>query len=160
MNVGDVANKPADTRRKIIADALSFKSIRGVMAALQSHEGRTIFGGQRAADENMLGRKRSAAAQDYAKWFEEYRLAGGKISFIEMNDIDRIKNRVEMSISEGKTRRALRNVVDLIYNATSAVETADPLSAHIAVRKHGVAPAYPAVYPGVADPSLLIGVKP
>lgn len=138
MNVGDVANAPPDVRKRIRNEALSFKSIRGVMAALQSHEGRTIFGGQRAADENMLGRKRSKEAQDYAKWFEEYRLAGGKISFIEMNDIDRIKKRVEHSIKEGKTMRAFRNVFDLIDNANSAVENGVRLSAYIALRKNGV----------------------
>ncbi len=138
MNVGDVANKPAGTRKKIIAEALSLKSIRGVMAALQSHEGRTIFGGTRAANETMIGTKRSKEAQDYAKWFEEYRLAGGKISFIEMNDIDRIKTRIEKSITAGKTRRALRNVFDLIDNANSAVENGVRLSAYIALRKNGV----------------------
>ena len=138
MNVGDVANKPDGTRKKIVAEALSFKSIRGVMAALQDHEGRTIYGGRRAADENMLGRKRSQDALDYAKWFEEYRLAGGKISFIEMNDVERIKSRIEKSVKEGGARRAIRDVFDLIDNANGAVENGVRLSVYIALRKNGI----------------------
>ncbi len=137
MNVGDVTGTPLGIRRRIAKEAASLKTIRGVMAALQSHEGRTVFGTKRAADETMIGTKRTAEAQRFSKWFDEYRLAGGKISFIDMDDIDRIKTRIDGAVREGNTRRMLRGAFQLIDNANSAVENGVRLSLYVAMRENG-----------------------
>jgi N12 class adenine-specific DNA methylase len=138
LNVGDVAGKPKDIRRQIVKEAVSLKSIRGVMAALNSHEGRTIFGGARAADETAIGTRRSAAAQDYARWFEEYRLAGGKISFMEVNDVERIKQDILKSLERGRTRRVFARAARIVEDLNTSVENGVRLSTYIALRKAGI----------------------
>lgn len=138
-NVTDVANKPADIRRQILKEAGSLKSMRGIMAALYGHEGRTIFGAKRSADQTMLGTKRSQAAEDYAKWFDEYRKAGGKISFLEFNDVAAIQKDIEGSLKRGRFSRVARKALEHVNNLNTAVENGVRLSTYIALRKHGIA---------------------
>ncbi len=138
MNVSDVANKPAGLRRKILKDATSLKSIRGALAAVRDHEGRTIFGTHRRADENILGLPKSAAAQEYARWYDEFRLAGGKISFMEFNDVERIKHRINADLKAGRMKRALRGAAEYVENLNTAVENGVRLSTYVALRRAGI----------------------
>lgn len=138
MNVSDVANKPAGLRRQILKDATSLKSIRGALAAVRDHEGRTIFGTHRRADENILGLPKSAAAQEYARWYDEFRLAGGKISFMEFNDVERIKHRINADLKAGRMKRALRGAAEYVENLNTAVENGVRLSTYVALRRAGV----------------------
>lgn len=116
INLGDVENLPPATRTKVVAEALSLKSIRGIISAL-----------------------RGSGASPYARWFDEYRLAGGKISFIESNDIERIKKRINTSINEGSVRGALRKAGQLVSDLNTAAENGVRLSVYVALRKAGVA---------------------
>lgn len=138
MNVSDVANKPAGLRRQILKDATSLKSIRGALAAVRDHEGRTIFGTHRRADENILGLPKSAGAQEYAQWYDEFRLAGGKISFMEFNDVERIKHRINSDLKAGRMKRALRGAAEYVENLNTAVENGVRLSTYVALRRSGV----------------------
>ena len=115
LNVTDVADKPAATRRKIIADAVSMKSIRGVLNAL-----------------------RGDGSADYARWFEEYRQAGGKISFMEFNDVERIQRDVTKSLERGRFSRVTRNAFKLVEDLNTAVENGVRLSTYIAMRNAGI----------------------
>ncbi len=115
-NISDVADKPADIRRQIVKEAFSLKSIRGILSALRG-------GGQ----------------HEYAAWFEEYRLAGGKISFMEYNDVQRIKKRIVSSLNDGDTTRAMKSAFTLIEDINTAVENGVRLSSYIALRRAGFA---------------------
>lgn len=139
VNVSDVAEKPEGTRRKIVKEALSLKSIRGALAAVRDYEGRTIFGTRRAADETIIGMKKSQASQEYARWYEEFRQAGGKISFMEYNDVQKIRNDITRSLGQGRTMRALRNTARLVEDLNTAVENGVRLSVYKTLRENGVA---------------------
>ncbi len=114
-NVTDVADKPAGVRRQMLKDAVSLKSVRGVINALRG-------------DGNA----------EYARWFEEYRQAGGKISFMEFNDVERIQKDVTKSIERGRFRRATSKALDLVNDLNTAVENGVRLSTYIAMRKAGI----------------------
>jgi predicted RNA methylase len=119
-NVTDVKDKPEGIRKKILKDAFSAKSIRGIFQAL---------------------RHGKHATHEYAKWFDEYRLAGGKISFMEFNDVERIKRQIESDLKDGSIRKLLRTrkgFMQLLEDANTAVENGVRLSVYIALRKHGV----------------------
>lgn len=116
INVGDVENLPKGTRTKIVKDALTLKSVRGAWQAMRGNP----------------------EGSEYAEAFEEFRLAGGKISFMEFNDIDRIRKRITSSLNEGKLRRALRSAAEFVEDANSAVENAARLSVYKALRDGGV----------------------
>ncbi|MGH6792059.1 MAG: LPD38 domain-containing protein [Methyloceanibacter sp.] len=116
INISDVENLPEGTRRRIAKDFVSLKSIRGILSAL-----------------------RGEGASEYAPWFEEYRLAGGKVSYIELNDIERIKSRINKAVKSGDARRALRYSAELVEDLNSAVENGVRLSAYVALRKAGIA---------------------
>ena len=115
INVTDLDDKPEGLRRQIVKDAVTGKSIRGILSALMG-EGKS----------------------EYAPWFEEYRLAGGKVSFIENNDIGRIKRRIETLQRSGKMRQALQKTGKLIEDLNTSVENGVRLSVYIAMRKAGV----------------------
>jgi N12 class adenine-specific DNA methylase len=115
INVTDVAEKPEGIRRQIVKDALSAKAIRGILSALRG-EGRA----------------------EYAPWFEEYRHAGGKISFIAANDIEQIRSRIKRALTAGHTLRMLQAAGKLIEDLNAAVENGVRLSTYIALRKAGV----------------------
>ncbi len=138
INVSDVAERPDHIRKKILKDATSAKAIRGVMAALYGYEGRTVFGGKRAADETAIGTKRSKSSLEYAKWFEEYRLAGGKISFLEFNDVERIKKSIQSSLDAGNFMRTTREAAKIVENMNTSVENGVRLSTYIALRKANI----------------------
>lgn len=116
MNATGLENKPDGMRRQIVADALSLKAVRGALQALRG---------------NQTG--------EYGRWFEEYRLAGGKISFMEYNDVERIRRRMTASLTEGRTRRAIRSAAEYVEHMNTAVENGVRLSTYIAMRKAGVA---------------------
>ena len=115
MNVTDVADKPEGVRRQMVKDALSLKSIRGVMNALRG-------------DGNS----------EFARWFEEYRQAGGKISFMEYNDVERIQTDINKSIERGRFMRVTRKAFEFINDLNTAVENGVRLSVYAAMRKAGI----------------------
>jgi hypothetical protein len=140
INIGDVEGLPHGVRRQIAREAFSLKAIRGIMAALNSHEGRTIFGTKRAADETWIGTKRTRAAMEYAEWFKEFRLAGGKVSIIEENSIRVVGKKIEKMLKRGNVRGALHAFASIVENINTAVENGVRLSVYIAMRKHGISP--------------------
>lgn len=115
MNATDIAGKPKGVRSQIVKDALSLKSIRGAFNAL-----------------------RGDGSSEYAKWFDEYRLAGGKISFMEFNDVERIKKRINSSLKAGRVLRAVKAAGRYVEDINSAVENGVRLSTYAALRKAGV----------------------
>jgi hypothetical protein len=115
INVGDIADRPEGTRRQIVKDALSLKAIRGILSAL-----------------------RGEGTSEYAQWFEEYRHAGGKISFVGYNDVDVIRAQINRAMKSGDIRRALSMAAKLIEDINSAVENGVRLSTYIALRRAGV----------------------
>lgn len=115
INVTDVADKPEKVRRQIVRDALSLKSIRGVFNALRG-------------DGNA----------EFAKWFEEYRQAGGKISFMENNDVEKIQNDITKSLKHGRFRRVTSKAFEFIDDLNAAVENGVRLSTYAAMRKAGI----------------------
>lgn len=66
-------------------------------------------------------------------------MAGAKISYLEYNDIDRIRKDITKSLSRGRTMRALRNTARLVEDLNTAVENGVRLSAYKALRENGVA---------------------
>lgn len=118
VNVSDVEDVPAAVRRKILKEALALKSIRGILSALR-------------------GNKRS----EYAVWFDEYRRAGGKVSFIDTNDVQRIRRRIETSLRAGRIRRGIRGVANLVEDLNTSVENGVRLSVYVHMRKAGISQA-------------------
>lgn len=116
LNIGDIAEKPEGIRRKIVKEAISTKAIRGAFKAL-----------------------RGDATSEYARWFEEFRLAGGKISWMEFNDVERIRSNINKSLTQGRTMRALRNAAQLVEDINTAVENGVRLTVFKALRENGVA---------------------
>ncbi len=115
INSKDIQDLSDGARKRMLAEALSLKSIRGIYNAL-----------------------RGDGAAEYAKWFEEFRQAGGKISFLEYNDVDLIKRRIERMVTEGKMGRAFRGVAKYVEDVNSSVENGVRLSTYIAMRKGGI----------------------
>ncbi len=115
INAADVEGLPKGARLKIIKEAASLKSIRGIVSAL-----------------------RGSGESEYAPWFDEYRLAGGKISFIETNDVDRIRARIQSSLKAGRVRRGLRDIAKVVEDLNSAVENGVRLSTYVSMRKAGI----------------------
>lgn len=134
----DVDGVSKDIAKKIAKDAFSLQSIRGVMAALRNEKGRTIFGTARAADETIIGTKRTAKTLEYAKRFDDYRLAGGKVSFMEYNDIEQIKKNIDTALKAGDAYRAIAGVFNYIQDMNTAVENGVRLSTYIAMVDAGV----------------------
>ena len=121
INVGDIQAKPAGIRRQIIKDALSVKSIRGILSAMR--------------DPN--------SSKEYAKWFEEFRHAGGKISFLALNDIAEIKADIDSRLKAADRSRAnpwelLKTFGRGVDTLNTAVENSVRLSTYIALRKAGI----------------------
>lgn len=116
LNSKDVADLPAGARKKMLADALSLKSIRGIYNALRGDQ-----------------------SHPYAHYFEEFRLAGGKVSFMEFNDVERIKKRINGALTAGKTRRAIQAAAKYVEDLNTSVENAFRLSTFIAMREAGIA---------------------
>ncbi len=122
LNSKDVADLPAGARKKMLAEALSLKSIRGIYNAL-----------------------RGDGSTEHAQYFEEFRQAGGKISFMEYNDVERIKQRINGLLTQGNTMRAIRRVAKYVEDVNTSVENGVRLSTFIAMRKAGI-PAARAAY--------------
>jgi hypothetical protein len=116
VNISDTENLPKGIRRKMIADALSLRSIRGILAALRD----------------------PASRDEYARWFEEYRHAGGKISFANIQDLAAIKRSIEVLLKAGRARRAIMNAARLVEDLNTAVENGIRLSAYKAMREAGI----------------------
>ena len=121
VNISDVNNKPAGVRRQIIKDAVSAKTIRGILTAIRD----------------------PSSSKEYAKWFEEYRHAGGKISFLGLNEISEIKRDIDSRLKAvGRSKlnpwelaKKTARAIDIL---NTAVENSTRLSAYIALRKGGV----------------------
>lgn len=115
LNSLDIEGGSKGVRAKIVKDAIALKSIRGAFNALRGN-----------------------AEGDYARYFDEYRLAGGKISFMEFNDVERIKTKINRSLKAGNISRALRAAGNYVEDINSAVENGVRLSTYIALRNNGV----------------------
>ena len=118
MNSKAVADLPEGARKRMIAEALSLKSFRGIYNAL-----------------------RGDGSAEYARHFEEFRQAGGKISFMEYNDVERIKRRIEGMLKTGKMAdvgRALRQAGKFVEDVNTAVENGVRLSTYVAMRNAGI----------------------
>jgi N12 class adenine-specific DNA methylase/adenine-specific DNA methylase len=139
INVGDLKNLPAGTRMKIAKEALAMKSIRGVFQAVHAKD----FQQKLDAAKKKIGGSGVALYTNlekefgYAGWYEEYRLAGGKISFMDMFNVEDIKANIAKEINAGNTWRALKRVAKLVDNANTAVENSARLSLYITLRKNG-----------------------
>jgi hypothetical protein len=138
FNVSELKNKPKSLRLRIVGEALSLKSIRGILAELHSAPGRTIFGAPRAPNQTLFGTQRTATAMKYARYFEEYRLSGGQISFLGYEDIENVKSRLMHSFSQNKVMEGLRTALHLVENMNTAVENGVRLSVFKALRDNGV----------------------
>lgn len=119
VNVGDVAGRPAGIRRKIIADALTLKNVRAVISAIYN----------------------PASTNPNAQWFEEFRHAGGKVSFYGLSDLAKIKKQVEDEVNRGNMGRAVRGFLEAVDNANTAIENGTRLSVYIALRQAGLSQA-------------------
>jgi hypothetical protein len=115
INSKDIQDLPDGARKKMLAEALSLKSIRGIYNAL-----------------------RGDGSSEFAQYFEEFRQAGGKVSFMEFNDVERIKGQINGLLTEGKTRRALRQAVRYVEDVNTSVENGVRLSTYVAMRKAGI----------------------
>ncbi|MEP0323320.1 LPD38 domain-containing protein [Bauldia litoralis] len=116
VNVSEFTNLAKGIRTRILKDAFTMKAIRGATAAMYGKD----------------------TKNEYAKWFDEFRLAGGKVSFVEINDVEVIKRKIEKSIKAGNTRRGLTALGDLIGNLNTAVENGVRLSVYAKLREAGV----------------------
>ena len=115
LNSKDVQDLPDGARKKMLGDALSLKSIRGIYNAL-----------------------RGDGTSEHAQYFEEFRAAGGKISFMEFNDVERIKHRIQGRINEKDWKRRVRAAAKYVEDVNTSVENGVRLSTYIAMRKAGV----------------------
>lgn len=113
LNVTDVKNKPKDVRLQMAKNVA--KSMRGAYRAL-----------------------RGDTSTEWAQWFEEYRLAGGKISFMEFNDVERIQRRINSAMKEGRTMRAVKSFFRYVEDVNTAVENGTRLALYRALRENGV----------------------
>lgn len=143
-NVSDVAEKPAGLRRQILKDAYSFHSIRKIFKVLRDPRMADAIARRRAeltaqglAHLDLLNRLETEFG--YSAWFEDYRLAGGKISFMEYNDLARIKSRISGRLNEWRSTRFAKDLLTLVEDLNTAVENGVRLSTYIALRKAGVA---------------------
>jgi hypothetical protein len=113
LNVTDVANKPKHVRLQIAKNVAS--SMRGAFAALRGNH-----------------------SSEWSRWFEEFRMAGGKISFMEYNDVDRIRRRIESSVKEGRFMRGTKAMFRYIEDVNTAIENGTRLALYRALRENGV----------------------
>lgn len=116
INVGSVEGRPAGTRRKIIKDALTLKAIRKIYRAIGD----------------------PAHNAEYSQFYEEYRMAGGKVSFLMWNDAAKIKRDLDKAFKRGKVGTALRGVAEWIDRVNTSVENGVRLSVYIALRQNNV----------------------
>ena len=120
INATGLEDKPVGLRRQIAKDALSTAAIRGALAAIRGTNARTT------------------GSQKYARYYEEFRLAGGKVSFIEFNDVERIRNKTLSALKAGRVRRGLRAAMESVENLNTAVENGVRLSTYAALRDAGM----------------------
>jgi hypothetical protein len=116
VNVSDVAERPEGIRRQILKDAVSLKAIRGALQALRG----------------------DPTASEYSRWFEEFRHAGGRISFMGFNDVERIRSQIETALNQSDVRRAFRSAMQLVEDMNTAVENGVRLSVYAALRRAGI----------------------
>lgn len=120
VNIGDTEGGVARAAAgRMLKDFLTLKAVRGIVSAMR--------------DPNATG--------EYARYFEEYRHAGGMISFMDFNDLDRIKKQIDHLASAGRIREAVTDFVRMIESANTTVENGVRLSSYIALRKAGVSEA-------------------
>jgi hypothetical protein len=124
INISDVENLPPGTRRRLTGKL--GKSIWGIMKALR--------------ESRKTGRPPTGAV---GQFYEEFRLAGGKVSFGMVDPVERIKDRIDDALDTSKwggVKRAARDnpVFRLITDANEAVENGVRLAAYIALREAAV----------------------
>lgn len=119
INVGDIEGRGKGTRRKAIKDALLFTSVRKVFRALRD----------------------PTHNHQYARYFEEYRHAGGMVSFLNWDDVQGIKKQIDKELDRGNTFKFFRGIGRLVSDANASVENGVRLSVYIALRQNGVSQA-------------------
>jgi hypothetical protein len=164
FNSKSVQGLDAAARRKIMADAFSLKAIRGISqstSVLQFQKFTDKAKAKRAAIDADYARLKASGfgthvailtelekTHGYAAWYEDFRKAGGQTGYLDAIDVDRIKRRIETSLTQGKTGRAFRSLGQFVENANGAVENGIRLSTYVALRKSGVSEATAATEAG------------
>lgn len=116
VNVLDTeGGAPRGTSRAIVKDAITLKAIRKVFRAIRNPQD----------------------AGEYTQWYNEYRLAGGKVSFMNLSDVSEIKAKFDRDINRGSVRGFLRSAVKLIDDMNEAVENSTRLTVYIHLRRNG-----------------------
>jgi len=120
INITDVDERPNAIRRKMIADAVTLKSVRAIMHGLRN----------------------DSPTSEYAKYFEEFRLAGGKMAMVDFQTIDQIRDRLQADVKgRNKVGRGIMWALEAIGDVNTAFENGVRLSTYIALRKPGVSKA-------------------
>lgn len=129
LNSKDVAGMSAGARKQMFIEAASLKSIRSIYSALRGDPSKY------PKDITVPG---LPSKMSLPEMFEEFRLAGGKISFMEFNDVERIKRSIQSRIDEKNWHRALRGAAQFVEDVNTSVENGVRLSAYVAMRKAGI----------------------
>ncbi|RME58076.1 hypothetical protein D6779_07250, partial [Candidatus Parcubacteria bacterium] len=83
---------------------------------------------------------------DFSDIYDEYRAAGGKVSFFSMQSVEKMQRELEHKAKTGKvTLRDFRRLLHAVEGVNAAVENAVRLSTYKALRDRGV-PAQDAAY--------------
>lgn len=123
INVMDTENVPAGTKRKILKDAITWANVRGIYKELRNPTGNT----------------------EIAQWWDDFRMNGGKVSFIQTNDIQSIKKRMERDLNRGMIMSAAKGFFQFVDDANTAVENSARLSVYMHLVKNGFPKAKAAV---------------
>lgn len=118
-NISDLEQKPAGIRRKLIADAITIKTIRAVMKEIKNPTS-------------------SPAAGTLAAYAREWRLAGGKTSWVSLDNVSQLKGEIDRLFKGGKIRAGLKASLAAFDNLSSALENGTRLSAYVYLRRNGV----------------------
>ena len=113
INVGSVKGRPKWIRLKALK--ITGSALREIFLALRNPSRNTHM----------------------AQMWNEYRLAGGKVSFLEWNNVDDIKRGLERDLRQGDYFRFFRALGRLVGDMNTAVENALRLAVYIRLREGG-----------------------